>query len=139
MKSIRFAQTFCLMLFVLFLSSCAKDSTNTPDNSDVRSKFIGNWLVNEQWTKLTYEVTITADNATTDGVYISNFSDAGTNISAYAYISGTSIALTKDEYLSNGWVVNGSGILSGTTKINWTYTRNDGANLLYASAVYTKN
>ncbi len=128
-----------MVLSLLFLAGCAKDSTTDPATGDARSKFIGNWLVNEHWTKLTYEVTITADNASTDGVYISNFSDAGNGVSAFAYISGSTISLSQDEHLSNGWIVNGNGIISGGSTINWSYTRNDGANLLYVTAVYSKN
>jgi hypothetical protein len=139
MGSVQYVKSGIVLLFVLFLAGCAKESTTDPATGDSRSKFIGNWLVSEQWNKLTYEVTISADNATSDGVFITNFSDAGTGISAYAFIQGNSITLTQDEHLSNGWVVNGGGTLSGTTKITWSYTRNDGADLIYATAVYTKN
>ena len=139
MKTKNFMICGSFLLFALLLSGCAKDSSSNPTTTDIRSKFLGNWLVNEQWNKLTYEVSIAVDNNSTNGVYISNFSDAGTGITAYALVAGSNISLTKDEYLSNSWIVNGGGVLSGTTKINWTYTRDDGANLIYATATYTKN
>jgi hypothetical protein len=135
MKTKRFISLPLLVILMCMVTACTDDN-NDNNPADARAAYLGNWLVNEQWTKLTYEVTITEDSKSTDGVYISNFGGGG--VPAFAFISGTTISLTTDEYLSNGWIVNGSGGLSGS-KITWSYTRNDGANLIYASATYTKN
>lgn len=136
MKPLRILAYLMILLATAGSFACTDDNNNDPVPSDPRSSFTGTWLVNEQWTKLTYEVNITLDEKSTDGVYISNFGGGGAT--AFAFISGNSISLTTDEYLSNGWIVNGSGTLSGT-KMNWNYTRNDGANLIYATALFTRN
>lgn len=120
------------------LSGCVKDSS-TPESSDVRSRFYGTWGVNEIHTKLNYDVTITADTGKT-GVFISNFGGGGTSVKAHAVISGNEIGLSPvHQSMSNGWVIDGSGTLNGTTEIDWpSYTINDGATLTYCQATYTK-
>ena len=128
--------SFLSLLALGFLTSCPKDNT-IPAGTDVRTSLTGSWLVNEQWTKNTYVVTITKDTSAT-GILISNFGAAGTSIKAIAYLSGTTLNLNNNELLANGWIVNGSGTLSGLAKIIWTYTINTGANQFDAQATYLK-
>jgi hypothetical protein len=137
MKTYRIISWLALFL-VFFISGCAKDSTTDPGTTDTRSKYLGIWQVNEQWTKLYYEVTITDDNASTNGVYLANFAGSGTGVSAFATIVGNTITLNKDEYLSNGWTINGSGTLTGTTKMAWAYNWTEGSTPIFATADYTK-
>jgi hypothetical protein len=140
MKSKLLTTLISAFLTTILLSGCTKETTNPdPSPSDARSAFLGNWSVNETWTKLTYTVTISADPNSTNGVFISNFANSGSSgIPAGAAVSGTSIELDPDQTIGDGWIINGGGSLSGTTKINWNYTINDGATLIYATAVYTK-
>jgi len=103
-----------------------------------RFLFLGKWSVIETWTKLTYEVNITADPGSNDGVFISNFANTGSSgIPAGATIAGTSIVLDANQVIGDGLIINGSGNLSGT-KINWNYTLDDGADIIHAIATYTK-
>jgi hypothetical protein len=136
-KIIRISLVIALLATVL-LSACTKDSNTIPAGTDIRAAIAGNWLVNEQYTKNTYEVTLSKDTASTDGVLINNFGASGVNVTAIAYLSGTTLNLKTNELLSNGWVVNGSGTLSGTSKIIWVYTIHDGANQINAQATYLK-
>ena len=138
MKPIQLTKSGIILLFILFIAGCAKDSSTDPATSDARSKFLGKWSVREPATKgQNYEVTITADPSSSDGVYIDKFANAASGISAFALIDGSTISLVKDEILSNEWKVNGSGILSGT-KITWAYSLNTGADLQNITATYTK-
>jgi hypothetical protein len=125
---------FFIILFLGF-SSCTKDSGSDPDPSDARSRFTGNWSVSETVTKLTYEVNIRIDGGSADGVIISNFGASGAD--AQAYVSGDVITL-PNQTIGSGWVVYGSGTLSGSTKITWLYTINDGADLRNIVGIYTK-
>ena len=119
------------------LTGCAKDSNTTPD-SGTRTSFIGNWSVSETWTKLAYEVKISADPNSADGVFISNFANTGTtSIPASAAVNGSSIILDANQVIGEGLKINGSGNLSGT-KISWNYTLDDGATQINAIAIYTK-
>ena len=132
-----------LLILTLFLFSglffgCAKDTGTTPDPTDARSAFLGRWSVSEIWTKLAYEVTISSDPNSLNGVFISNFANSGaTSIPAGATVSGKTITLDPNQVIGEGWTINGSGNLSGT-KINWNYTLSDGATLINAVAIYTK-
>ena len=118
------------------ISSCTEESVDPAVLN--RSSLTGGWMVFESSKKNTYEVTITIDSTTSNGLLISNFAAAGKNVKAIAYLSGTTLSLTNNELLSNGWIVNGSGTVSGTTKIDWPYTLHDGANQTSYQATYTK-
>jgi hypothetical protein len=139
MKKITVTAWVVLMLLQITLSSCQTETTE-PDPVDARSNFLGVWSVNENWTKLTYEVSITSNSATSDGVFIENFAFSGSGVKTQAIVSGNNITISPlPQTLSNGWVIDsGSGGLQGTTKINWNYVFNDQANTYTAIAVYTK-
>jgi hypothetical protein len=128
-----------LWLLLLGLSSCQTETT-PPDPIDVRSDFLGVWTVNENWTKLTFEVSITSDPGSSDGVYIENFAGSGAGVKTHAIVSGNNIAIDPTpQTLITGWIIeNGSGGLQGTTKMNWNYVFNDEANTYTAIAVFTK-
>ena len=127
-----------LILFaaVLAVSSCTKENTTDP-SPDNRTKFIGNWGVQESYQKGYYEVTITADPNATDRVLISNFGGVGSGNKATAYLTGSSITLDANQNVA-GWILNGAGTIIGTTTMNWTYTMDNGATTISATAVFTK-
>jgi len=139
MKTIvRFILVFVLTTPV-FLSSCTTDEPS-PSPTDPRASYTGTWSVNETWTKLSYEVSISNDAGSSTGVYISNFANSGSGVKTHASVSGNNISISPlPQTLSTGWVIEtGSGFLQGTTKINWTYVFNDLATQYTANAVYTK-
>ena len=134
----KFTQYILLFSLVagFFLFSCNKDNGTTPALS--RASLTGKWLVSESKKKATYEVTFEIDSTNTNGVLISNFAGSGLNSKATAYLSGVTLTLKGDDLLSPGWIVNGSGTVSGTTRIDWPYSLHDGANLTNIQAVFTK-
>jgi hypothetical protein len=120
----------------LMLAGCAKDSDS--DGGTDRDRFLGKWSVTETWTKLSYEVNITEDPGSLNGVFISNFAGTGaSSIPASAEVNGTTIVLDANQVIGGGLIVNGYGTLSGS-RISWSYTLDDGANLITAVATYTK-
>ena len=139
MKTIKQYFQSGLILSLFFLSSCTTEDP-APSPTDPRASYIGTWGVSETWHKLSYEVSISYDQGSSTGVYIDNFANAGPGVKAHATVSGSSIAITDlPQNLSNGWVIeSGSGSLQGTTKINWNYVFNDGANQYSAVATYSK-
>ncbi len=126
-----------MLLIIIAFSGCTKESDTTTDTAS-RDAFIGTWMVSETWTKLSYEVKIYADPNSSNGVFISNFGNAGVDSTpAGAEVNGNSIVLDANQYISVELKINGSGTLSGT-KINWSYTLDYGANVIQAVAIYTK-
>jgi hypothetical protein len=135
---------FHLSLFLIFLLqfgfySCQEDPID-PEPADPRTNFLGVWSVNEKWTKLTYEVNITNDPSSSSGIFIENFAASGSGIKTYALVSGNQVEISPlPQTLSNGWIIkSGSGALSGTTKMEWSYVFDDEANTYTAMAVFTK-
>ncbi len=136
-KSIRFSY-FLLFLVVIALVSCTKTDTNISPSGDSRAKFLGSWTVSETHTKGSFPVTILADPNESSRVLIDNFANLLVGNRATAYISGNSITLDPDQAVGNMTHISGSGTMTGTTTINWTYTMTDGATKTDATAVYTK-
>jgi hypothetical protein len=139
MKKVPIFAWAILMVLQIALPSCQTEDT-PPEPVDPRLNFLGIWSVNENWTKLTYEVSITNDPGSSDGVYIENFAGSGSGITTHALISGNNITISPlPQTISTDWkILNGSGALQGTTIINWTYKFTESANTYYATAVYTK-
>jgi hypothetical protein len=137
MKSISLKFILLFLAVAASFTSCTKTEIN-PGPNDERAAFLGRWSVNETWTKLAYEVNITADPGSTDGVFISNFANTGSSgTPAGAVVAGSSIILDADQVIGEGLTINGSGNLSGS-KIIWNYTLDNGADLIHAIATYTK-
>jgi hypothetical protein len=137
-KSIPFV-AILFMLFASLLSGCATEPDPDPSPTDARTAFLGRWSVVETPTKLTYEVNITTDPNSTDGVFISNFGNTGSGSNpAAATIGGKTITLDPNQTIGEGWIINGYGNLSTTTRISWNYSINDGADVIYYIATYTK-
>ena len=140
MKRTDLRLSLALLFFLqIIIFSCTEENTS-PEPADARDNFIGVWSVNEQWTKLTYEVNITKDPGSDNGIHIENFAASGAGVQTYAIVSGNDVNINPlPQTLSNGWIVrSGSGALSGTTKINWNYVFDDEANSYTAIAIFTK-
>ena len=123
------------LLLTLGLAGCTSEDPS-PSPADPRTAFVGTWLANETETKATFEVTIELDGSSSTRVRLNNFANSGTP--ATAEVSGTNITLIPDQIIGDGWVLNGSGALATSTKINWAYSFSDGATLHNVTGVYTK-
>jgi hypothetical protein len=128
---------FLLAMIFLSLTSCTKTDTNSGSSND-RDKFLGTYSVHEIHTKSDFEVTIKADPNESSRVLIDNFANLLPGNQATAYISGNSITLDANQSVGNMTNISGSGLMSGTTKITWSYTMTDGATRIDATATYTK-
>lgn len=128
----------CFLILALVPSGCTEDDPS-PTPADPREVFLGDWIVNETGSKLTYEVTIALDPNSSTNIWIFNFANSGSGGNpAVASVSGNSVTLNSNQTIGDGWVVNGGGILSGSSTINWTYTLFDGATQYDLVAVYTR-
>ena len=86
-----------------WLQGCTADSSADSDPVNAREAFLGRWNVRETWTKLSYEVTITADPNSETGVFIYNFANTGSgSIPAGASVSGSVITLDPGQVIGKG-------------------------------------
>lgn len=137
MKNVLNYLIMVIPLVLLGLSGCTKDDP-APSPTDPRKVFEGKWGVNEIETKLYYTVDIELDPVNKNAVFIYDFADVSSPNPAVAYVSGTTITLEINQVIGDGLIINGSGVLQGTTKIFWPYTLNDGANIHQIEATFTK-
>ena len=105
----------------LFLASCAPedDPEATPESTDPRAKFHGNWAVSENsndYGASTYNCTIT-DSSASPYIFIAYL--YGFNKKVYSSVSGNN--LTIPSQIIQGNSVSGSGNLANANQINITY------------------
>lgn len=126
------------LMTIFVLPGCQKDSTTIP-SGDSRSAFLGNWGGSDTELKFYYNAVITSDTTSATGVQIRNFGGIGNSYPpAKARVSGSTITLNLDQVVGDGLILNGSGVISGTTVINWKYTLFDGATLRKFTSVFTR-
>jgi hypothetical protein len=130
-----------ILMFVVSMSAMifqgCTEKAEDPVGGVTRSSYLGKWLVTETTKGSSYDVNITADPSSSDGVFISNFGNLGYSVPpAGASVSGSTLKLDPDQVI-DGLKINGSGTLSGN-KISLTYTINTGADLNTYYATYTK-
>ncbi len=123
------------LLILAVAAGCTKDQEADPDPG--RPAFLGEWTVSSSL-KLTYDVNVTADPNSSDGVFIHNFACIGwSDPPAGASIQGNKIILDANQVIGDGLTINGSGTLSGN-RITWSYTLFDGADMITVSETYTR-
>ena len=128
---------FSLTAFFLFTASCTDDNITTGDsNTDLAVKFLGTWHVSDNGAKLNYDVTIerSTDNFNTE-IILNNF--GGLHSSVTGSIIENSVVIEK-QAAGDGYYVEGSGKYINASKLEFTYTLDDGIETEMRKAVFTK-
>ncbi|MFO7723483.1 MAG: hypothetical protein R6V49_09720 [Bacteroidales bacterium] len=133
-------KNFALLLAsIILMLAWSCELIEDPDPTDPRDNYTGNWTVNEVsslYGTNNYNVSIIYDPGNSTQVLIKNFYHFGLEIETYAIATNTS--LTVPEQLVCNHTVKGKGTLSSKSKIDWTYTVNDGADIDNVTATFTK-
>jgi len=136
-KIFALAPLFLLSVFFLFFAGCELEDID-PD-ADPRLKFLGTWQFNESELKSNqafYQVTISIDPGNTAQVLLRNFGNIGNFHSATGLVTGNRITIASQNVASV--TVDGSGIIINDTRMNWSYTLEDGADRKEYSAIAEK-
>lgn len=126
-----------LAMLALMLPACVLDEDD-PD-ADPRDKFIGTWRFDESPLKSNmafYNVVITKDPGNTSQVLLRNFGNVGNFHSAYGVVAGSIIAVESQTVASV--TLSGTGTLTTSSRMTWTYSINDGADLNQFTAIAEK-
>lgn len=126
-----------IALAAMFFSACALDEDD-PD-ADFRSNFIGTWRFNESEAKSDlafYTVIISIDPQNSSQVLLKNFGNVGDFHSAYGIVTATRITVTSQNIAS--LTLSGTGNLLSNSLMAWSYSINDGADLIHYTATANK-
>ncbi len=132
MKTFKKIFSISLMASIFFLSSCKEDEPDV--DIDDRDLFVGSWNVSDNIAKQNYSVSIKKDANNSTKIWLSNFHATD---SAFAYISSKNVSLPNQQ-IATGLYAKGTALMVGTSKINWEYTVNDGADEVTIIATYLK-
>lgn len=141
MKNYRLLTGIIIFSSIVILDSCKKDNNNTPQNptADVRDKYTGTWHCFEtdkkDNTTRKFDVTISTDQSNSSKILMANFYEL-VNTTAYAIVADPKVNIPSQK-ISN-FTISGDGTFVSNTKITWTYTVNDGADITPYSADFTK-
>lgn len=123
------------VVLLVVISSCKQDEPDVV--IDARDVFVGTWNVSDQQvTKQNYQVYVYKDENNSVKIWMKNFH--GTSDTAFAYIEEKNITISNQTLSSSHLVASGSGLMTGTTKIDIEYFVNDGAQQDTIIARYTK-
>jgi hypothetical protein len=114
--------------FSLFLASCAPDDSEDISPVDDRDKYIGTWSCAENSSKSgasTFDVTLRKNSNESNQLLMDNFYLLGSTHFAVLTKSANSITISTQSISGN--TVQGSGTIASDTKINLSYTVNDGS------------
>lgn len=114
------------------MHSCA---VTTDDDNDDREKYVGTWSVNDQSSRLNYNVTITINPSNSAEILLNNFADL--NSTAIGLVVGNSIVIDNQQ-LSSDYTVNGSGNYINNGKMEFSFSLNNGIDIESRVATYTK-
>lgn len=95
-------------------------------NTEIRTKFLGSFTVSDVCTSsgtASYVVPVTSSTGSMLEVKLTNFWGTFTN-QVTATVSGTTITIARQEPDADGYFVQGTGTISGST-ITWSYTITD--------------
>jgi hypothetical protein len=119
----KFLYLLTLAILISLIDGCEPDNTDGPD-TDVRDKYLGTWIFTEgsanRSVKATYSVVISKDPSNSSQVLLANFGDSG---GAAALGIATSSRITVPaQSIASDWAVEGSGSLSNSSTMSWTYS-----------------
>lgn len=111
-----------LLLITLF-SACVPEDDVEP--GDLRDKFTGTWRFTEtQISKspdaISFTVTITNDPDNSSQVLLRNFAQLGGLYAPYGIVTSSRITIPTQDL--DGFVISGSGTLTGPNNMDWEYT-----------------
>lgn len=125
-----------LLLFISFsFTSCVLDEDVDPNDPDAQAIFLGSWSVNDNQTKINYEVEIKRNPSNSTEVLLENF--AGSGATATALVTGKTLTLISST-IGNNWQVSGSGIYKTSSRIDFNYSLTIGGNREERFALFTR-
>jgi hypothetical protein len=137
MNTNRFRLIFMIIGLLPLLFQGCTEKEDDPGTVVTRSSFLGEWVVQETKKASTYDVKITADPNSSDGVFISNFANLGYGVpAAGASVSGSTITIDPGQVIA-GVGIGGSGTLSGE-RMTMNYTITTGADQESYFATFTR-
>ena len=121
-----------ILLGLFVMHSCA---VTTDDDNDDREKYVGTWSVNDQSSRLNYNVTITINPSNSAEILLNNFADL--NSTAIGLVVGNSVVIDNQQ-LNSDYTVNGSGNYINNGKMEFSFSLNNGIDIESRVATYTK-
>jgi hypothetical protein len=128
-----------LLVAIMLMMTWSCELIEDPDPSDPRDNYTGNWTVNEVsslYGTNNYYVSIIYDPGNSTQVLIKNFYHFGLEIETYAIATNSS--LTVPQQIVCNHTVKGNGNLITKSRMEWSYTVNDGADIDNVTATFTK-
>lgn len=128
-----------VVLFTLFSSCLPSEVEPTSGGSiDPAEKFLGTWHVSDNSSRLNYDVVITRNSSQPQSkVKLSNFAGLGGRIDGE--VVGNTIIISNQLIGSSDYTVkDGTGTYIDATRIDFTYTLDDGIDTQVRNAVFTK-
>ena len=128
------------LLIITFMAACVPE--DNVDTGDVRDKFTGTWRFTETPVAkspdaISFTVTISYDPNNSSQVLLRNFANIGGQYAPYGIVTSSRITIPLQE-VAPGFMLSGSGTLSGSNSMDWEYTTIAGGDKESFTAVASK-
>ncbi len=128
------------LLLIASLAACVPE--DNIDTGDPRDNFTGTWRFSETPVAkspdgISFTVTISYDPNNSAQVLLRNFAQIGGQFSPYGIVTNNRITIPSQE-VGQGFMISGSGTLSGSTQMDWEYITIAGGDKESFTAVASK-
>lgn len=128
-----------LIALIAIATACAPEEKEEDIPTEPRDKYIGSWTCAEKsqvFQQSTYSVSIKKSTTNSSQLLCSNFYQLGADTITLMTLNGTTFTIPSQTV--SGQIISGSGTATSDTRINFTFTANDGAQTDTVTATFTK-
>ena len=128
------------LLLITCISACEPE--DDIDTGDLRDKYTGTWRFTESPVvkspdAISFTVTINYDPDNSSQVLLRNFAQLGGQYAPYGIVTSNRITIPSQE-VEQGFMISGTGTLSGSNTMNWEYSTIAGGDMESFTAVASK-
>lgn len=122
MKNLKIFSLILTVISLTIIQSCVIEGDDDVIPTDARSKFLGEWKVNESCTRGNYMATISLDPGNSTQVLIDNFGNPGPGYDPAVGLVVSNTIKVSSQNIGEGWTVSGQGNYQQNGSILWTYS-----------------
>jgi hypothetical protein len=125
-------------LTITFFQACIIEEDDDVNPTDPRTKFLGDWKVNEDCTRGNYMAEILLDPGNSSQVFIENFGNPGPGYDPAVGLVVSGTIKVSSQNIGEGWTVSGQGTYQQDGSIIWTYSLVINSYKVDCTASYTR-
>ena len=138
MKALRITLLLVAALTMTLFQACIIEEDDDVNPTDPRTKFLGDWKVNEDCSRANYMTYIRLYPGNSTQVLIENFGNPGPGYDPAVGLVVSNTIKVSSQNIGEGWTVSGQGTYQQNGSILWNYSLIIGGYKENCSASYSR-